>query len=538
MNPTELSSSTDVLIVGAGPAGLMMACQLALRQIPFRIIDKKEQPANYSGALIVHARSLEIFRQMGIAEAAIQKGIIANEIQIVFNGKKSFIVPIGNIGSGLSPFPYLFLLEQSETERLLIKFIRDRGYSVGRKTEFLHFSQDSGEFLSVLKTENGHEETVKSKYLIAADGAHSTIRKQLQIPFEGETHAVSLFVSDCKAETNFPPGQICFSFSDETTAGFFPLPDGSWRIDGAISGELETKSTLTFEDLAGGLAERTRMEVSLHDQLWFSVFRTHQRVAETYGKKRCFLVGDAGHIHSPVGAQGMNTGLQDAYNLAWKLSMVIQGKAGEQLLETYQTERIGIARNIVRYTDWVFNLVTNSNYFIRNFRVRMLPFLLKFSFPLFETHFAIRQSFFLKISGIGIHYRKSPLSFPASSGNFTSQAPQPGYRVPYFAYPGNGSELNIQDQLTGTDFCLLVFTRQTIPEAIIRIAEKYANLISVVHIPFTPEKSLVFNRFGIRNFGFYLVRPDMYIACRSTESEDLENYLRQHFQDFNAATKI
>ncbi len=531
MQNSDTDKNTSVLIVGAGPSGLMMACQLALRNIPFRLIDKKAQPANYSGALIVHARSVELFQQMGIAEAAIRKGIIANEIKLIFNGKKSFVIPIGDIGSGLSQFPYLLLLEQSETEQLLIDFIHDHGYQVERKTELLRFSQDSEEVISTLKYESGEEETLKSRYLIAADGAHSTIRKQLQIPFEGKAHLISLFVSVSNPVVNFPHDQICFSFSDETTAGFFPLPDGRWRIDGAISGEMGKNDTLTYGNIKNNFGERTRLQIRLPDPEWFSVFRIHQRIASGYRQNRCFLVGDAAHIHSPVGAQGMNTGMQDASNLAWKLALVIQKKANDRLLSTYTSERIGIARNIARYTGWIFNFVTGRNYFIQYFRVRLLPFLLKLVYPLLGKNTAMRHSFFRNISEIGIHYRKSSLSNKASFGEFPSPAPRPGDRVPWFSYTENGKKVNIQEKLKGNDFQLFIFARQTVPEEIVRVAEKYSGLISLNIFPCTSETTLLYERFGIGNFGYYLVRPDMYIAFRSAKplAEDLESYLQQYF---------
>jgi 2-polyprenyl-6-methoxyphenol hydroxylase-like FAD-dependent oxidoreductase len=210
----------DVLIVGAGPAGLMMACQLALRKISFRIIDKRDQPASYSGALIVQARTLEIFQQMGIAQLAIREGIIASELKLIFNGKKSFVIPVKGVGKDLTAFPFLLMLEQSKTEQLLIDFLQNQGSVVECETELLRFTQGIDGVVSRLIRPDGVEEAINSKYLIAADGARSTIRKQLQIPFVGEIYPITLFVTDCKAEVDLPPNMVCFSFSDKATAGF------------------------------------------------------------------------------------------------------------------------------------------------------------------------------------------------------------------------------------------------------------------------------------------------------------------------------
>ncbi len=525
-NSSETSNVTDVLIVGAGPAGLMMACQLAFQGIPFRIIDKRAEPTNYSGALIVHARSLEIFRQMGIAQKAIQKGIVASEIKIGFNEEKSFVIPIKNLGDKLTEFPFMLLLEQSETEKLLAKFIQERGIHVERKTELIEIQQNSGEVISVLKSET-KEEKIRSKYLVGADGAHSIVRKQLQIPFSGKLHSSHLFVTDCTAETDMPNDQICFSFMHLATTGVFPLKNSRWRIDGALTGKGNAKPS--FGEIQQGFQERTGLPVQLKKAEWFSVFQTNSRVAERYRKDRCFLVGDAAHIHSPVGAQGMNTGMQDSANLAWKLALVIRENAAEKILETYESERKSIAQNIVRHTDWVFDFVSSQKFLIRNFRLRVLPFSLKLTLPLLQQNKYLRLSFFRRLSGIAVHYRKSSLSEKSSFGIFPKSAPKPGDRLPFLTYFESGKTVNIQDEIAGIKFHLLIFSRERIPEEIIHFSEEYTKLISSEIIFFSAETTGLFEQFGIKDFGLYLVRPDGYVALRSVKPERtlLENYFQK-----------
>jgi len=531
MQTQSRDKNIDVLIVGAGPSGLMMACQLALRNISFRIIDKKEQRTNYSGALIVQARSLEIFQQMGIAQTAIQRGTIANEIKLIFNGKKTFTIPVRDIGHGLTPFPYLLLLEQSQTEQLLTKFINNFGYSIERETELIQFTQDDHGVNSVLKLPDGQEEFVISKYLIAADGARSTIRKQLQIPFIGKTFSTDLFVSDCKAEGDLSPEQLGFSFSDQTTAGIFPLPNGRWRIDGAIPMDKESKDPLTFDDIRNSFSEKTRMKVEISEPEWFSVFHVNERYASTFQQKRCFLVGDAAHIHSPVGAQGMNMGLQDSYNLAWKLAMAIQGKSKASFLDTYSSERVVVAKNVVRGTDRAFTFVTSRSFFAKFFRVHVLPFCLHLMLPILVKQQSIRHFFFLRISEIGIQYRKSLLSQYSSKGDFPTYAPKPGERLPYINYQEDGKMINIQDKVKSTDFHLFIFSKHSSIDAINQIAERYANLISFEIIQYTSGADDLFEQFGIVDSGCYLVRPDLYIAYRSAKpgADHFEAYLQQFF---------
>jgi len=523
----------EVLIVGAGPSGLMMACQLAIQGIHFRIIEKKEHPVSYSGALIVHARTVEIFNQMGIAEKVVREAIIANDLSIVFNGKKTVQVSLKNIGKGLTKFPNLYLIEQSKTEQLLTDFVSAQGCTIERKTELKSFTQDETGVTSVLKLPDGKEETIKTKYLIAADGGHSTVREHLKIPFVGKVHPVSLFIIDCKAELDLPLDEMCFSFSDASTSGFFPMKENRKRIDGVIPKELEGNEHITFEDIEKNFAERLRMKIRLYNPEWFSVSHSNQRYALSYRKNRCFLVGDAAHTFTPVGAQGMNTGLQDAYNLAWKLAFVIQGKAKGALLNTYSSERQNIAKKLVRSTGRIYNLVTSQNSITKTFRLQVLPHLMKWILPHLIKRKLHREFCFNAISGIGINYRKSLLSHDASSGNFPSHAPKPGERVPYLIFTDNDKEINIQEKMKGTGFTLFFFTKNSPPREILKIAEEYKNVLSTEIIPFTSETEFLYEHFGIKNTGCYLIRPDLYIAYRSAtmNPNHLNNYLQTFFVD-------
>src|ERR1035437_8207571 len=531
MSQQKSKKITEVLIVGAGPSGLMMACQLAIRGIHFRIIEKNEHLVTYSGALIIHARSVEIFDQMGISEKVVHESIIANDLSIVFNGKKTVQISLKNIGKDLTKFPNLYLIEQSKTEQLLIDFVSAQGCSIERKTELKSFTQDESGVTSILKLPDGKEETIKTNYLIAADGGHSIVREQLKIHFVGKVHPVSLFIIDCKAALDLPPDEMCFSFSDVSTSGFFPMKEDRKRIDGVIPKELEGKKHITFEDIEKHFAKRLHMKIRLYKPEWFSVAPSQQGYALSYQQNRCFLVGDAAHTFTPVGAQGMNTGLQDAYNLVWKLAFVIQGKAKSTLLNTYSDERKNIAKRLVRSTGKIYNLVTSQNSFTKTFRLHVLPHLMKRILPFIVKQKFLRQFCFRAISEIGVNYRKSTLSHNASSGNFPGKAPLPGDRLPYLLYIDNDNEINIQEKIKGTGFTLFIFTKNSPPVEIIRIAEKYKSVLSFETIPFTLETQSLYDRFGIENSGCYLIRPDMYIAYRSAtmNPNHLNNYLQTFF---------
>jgi hypothetical protein len=293
----------------------------------------------------------------------------------------------------------------------------------------------------------------------------------------------------------------------------------------------ESKDPLTFDDIRNSFADKTRMKVEISDPEWFSVFHVNERYASTFQQKRCFLVGDAAHIHSPVGAQGMNTGLQDSYNLAWKLAMVIQGKSKASLLDTYSSERVVVAKNVVRGTDRAFTLVTSRNFFAKLFRVHALPFFLQLLLPILVKQQSIRHFFFRRISEIGIQYRKGSLSQHSSTGNYPTYAPKPGERLPYINYLEDGKMINIHDKVKSNDFHLFIFSKYSSIDAMSRIAEKYAHLLSFEIIQYTSDTDELFKRFGIVDGGCYLVRPDLYIAYRSAkpDADHFEAYLQQFF---------
>jgi 2-polyprenyl-6-methoxyphenol hydroxylase-like FAD-dependent oxidoreductase len=295
----------------------------------------------------------------------------------------------------------------------------------------ISLTQQQDKAICILRRNEEKEETINTKFVIGADGAHSIVREKLNIPFEGKTYQQTLFVLDCKAEIDLPNDEMYLTFAGTSFGGFFPLTNGRWRILGNLPGDLVDKEKITFEDIAETFAQRVKMQVRLFDPHWLSVYHSHHRYASTFRQGCGFLVGDAAHIHSPVGAQGMNTGLQDAYNLSWKLALVLKEKAKDKLLDTYTEERIIIARNLVRTTDRVFNLLTNAKASIKLFRMHILPYVLRLGGPVFQKIRFLQKFAFIRVSEIGIHYRFSSISQNASFGSFSKQAPRPGDRLPF-----------------------------------------------------------------------------------------------------------
>lgn len=501
----------EVLIIGAGPAGLMVACQLAIRKIPFRIIDKNEGHTMQSRALVIHARSLEIFEQLGISQEAVQLGKKAKAVNLFVNGKRRLRFHFNNIGEGLTQFPFLLILEQSKTEKLLNEFINRLGYFVERNTELLDFSQNNNIINASLKQSDKRQESIDINWMIGADGANSLVRRKLNIPFAGKTYKESLFVLDCEMTMDIPTDEMCICFSDKTFAGLFPMTNGRSRVIGIVPDEFQNNDSISFENATKDFAKRTRLNITLKNPQWISMYHSHHRSVSSFRQGHCFLAGDAAHIHSPVGAQGMNTGLQDAYNLAWKLALAINENAKESLLDSYNDERIVIAQNLVKTTDRVFHIVTNKKKGVIFLRLYFIPTLMKLILPIAQRISFIRTTAFKSISEIGLHYRYSKLSIDNNKSSFSNKAPKPGDRVPYLP--------EVQAMLSGTKFHLLIFIGQQSDsqtnQAIKNFNEKYNELITVHETQFMEATKAIYQKFGIIKQGCYFIRPDNYIAYRS-----------------------
>lgn len=518
-------NATDALIVGAGPTGLMMACQLAMHQIPFRIIDKKATSSQNSGALIVQARTLEILEQMGLASDAIKQGVIADRIDILYNGKITATTSIKDIGLNLSQFPFLLLLEQSKTEKLLLKYLHDHDGYVERNVQFKSFTESNSNILTEVVMPYGSGQTILSKYLIGADGSKSAIRDFLNIPFQGKTYTKPIFILDSKAKSDFSPGVITFAFTQKSVAGFFPLANQRWRVDGSFPGKVKTSETITLETVTNGLQQWNNVGFKLHDTEWFSVSHAQQKYAQTIRIGNCFLAGDAAHVNTPVGAQGMNTGLQDAHNLAWKLAFVLKKKAKPELLNSYSTERLGISKGFARYADVVFTLATNTNIVLKFFRTIALKIFFKRIFPKLEHQEKWRLKFFKSISQIDIRYKTPFVTHKHLENQFINKTPKPGARIPYINFMYDNKNTNSHKILNATSYTLLVLAHEITAE-IHSIVEKYS--LEVIHVKRTPETVSIYSRLGIPQGGYYLIRPDMYIVLRSPtlETDILNNFLQ------------
>src|SRR3989454_77203 len=312
---------TEVLVVGAGPTGLVLALWLARLGIQVRIIDKTAGPGSTSRALAVQARTLEFYRQLGFADELVEAGLVFSAANLWARGRRAAHVELGRLGAGKSPFPYGLIYPQDEHERFLIERLKELDVPVERMTELIDFEEVDGRIVARLQ-----DSTCETECLAGCDGARSTVREKLGISFPGGTYEHLFYVADVDASGPLMDRELHVSIDESDFAAVFPLKgEGRVRLIGTIRPGAEKEGEhLGWEDVGKNVLQRLRIDVRRVN--WFSTYHVHHRVAARFRQGRAFLLGDAAHIHSPVGGQGMNTGIGDAVNLAWKLAAGLRAR--------------------------------------------------------------------------------------------------------------------------------------------------------------------------------------------------------------------
>jgi 2-polyprenyl-6-methoxyphenol hydroxylase-like FAD-dependent oxidoreductase len=498
-----VSDPAPVLIVGAGPTGLWLALWLTRLGVKVRIVDRAAEPGTTSRALAVHARTMEFGDQIGVARTLVDAGLEVESINLWVGGRRAARVPIRRIGEGLSPYPFPLILPQDVHERLLIDRLLTLGIEVERSVTVTRIDQDERRVRAVL-SRNGAEEIVEAAYLAGCDGASSTVREQLGIGFPGGTYEGLFYVADVDATGPTVDGSAHVDIEDEDFAIVFPLKTGERvRLVGLLRDRNEPRHDLSLDDVRGRAIAHLQLHVTnVH---WFSTYRVHHRVAERFRSGRAFLLGDAAHIHSPVGGQGMNTGIGDAVNLSWKLAAVLQQRAAESLLDTYDPERIVFARQLVATTDQAFTIVTASGGLARVLRTMVAPVLA----PWVTRLGVLRRLIFLVVSQIRIRYRHSALSEGRAGGVHG------GDRLPWVT-TGPG-----QDNFA--PLTSLAWQVHVYGEVSRAVSEACAALGLAVH-NFAWRQEM--ERAGLMRGALYLIRPDGYVGLADPEADT--SRLRQY----------
>src|SRR6201994_2856997 len=350
---------SDVLIVGAGPTGLVLALWLTKAGARVRIVDKTAGPGTTSRALAVQARTLELYRQLDLTDEVVARGHRVPAGNFWIKGERKARIPLEDIGKGLTPYPFMQIFPQDEHEKLLIERLEALGVAVERQTELVSFAESADGVTARLRGPDGGEHEHRSRYLAGCDGARSRVREIIGTGFPGGTYRQVFYVADIDGEGPALDGELHIDLDQADFVAIFPLAgEGRARLIGTVRDErADHAETLTFDDVSKHAIGQ--MKVSIRKINWFSTYYVHHRVTQHFRKGRAFLAGDAAHIHSPAGGQGMNTGIGDAINLAWKLASVVKGRAPATLLDSYEAERIGFARRLVATTDQAFTLATS-----------------------------------------------------------------------------------------------------------------------------------------------------------------------------------
>lgn len=506
---------TDVLIIGAGPTGLMMANQLHRFGINFIIIDSKQTVTEQSRAIAVTARSLEIYQQLGLEETVLKEGTPINAFNLYYDGKRRAEIKINQIGVGLTDFHFLFALEQSKNEALLYQNLLDKSHEVLWNMEFSTLTQKEDSVISIV-FHNDDAKKIKSKYVVACDGAKSPVRHQLNFSFEGGTYENKFFVADTVVNWNLEYDKLIISPTNNNFCGFFPLKgEKCYRVLGTFPKEFYEKKHISFEEIEDVIKKTLGVPLTFEKVNWFSIYNLHHRCVDNFRRKRIFLAGDSAHIHSPAGGQGMNTGLQDAYNLAWKLAFVLNGDAKEELLDTYNEERLPFAKWLLRFTDRAFKTMTSDKWYYAWFRRTVL-------IPIIQTVLSserIKPVIFKTISQIAYSYAGKELAMNGSGQKLKFKA---GDRLPY------KNEEGYYRQFASDGFYLLHIGNQPLEE---KIKEE---IVTLAYFPITfAEDSLSkhWKKLGVTSELFIFIRPDNYIAYLFDryENEKWKSILSEYF---------
>lgn len=497
----------SVLVIGAGPTGLVLALWLTKLNVKVRIIDKTAEPGKTSRALAVHARTLELYRQLDLADHVVARGHKVPAVALWVKGKREARVSFADIGADITPFSFLEIFPQDEHERFLVERLAALGIHVERRTELLDFQDEGERVVARLRGPAGQEETCEAAYIAGCDGAGSSVRGRMGTGFPGGTYQQLFYVADVEAAGPTIDGNLHVDLDEADFLAVFPLAGrGRARLIGTVRDErAKHADSLKFEDVSSRAINSLKLEVRTVN--WFSTYHVHHRVTGHFRKGRAFLLGDAAHIHSPAGGQGMNTGIGDAVNLAWKLAAVLEGRAPDNLLDSYETERIGFARRLVATTDRAFTIATAEGKLADIIRTRIVPAV----FPTLTKFKAWREFMFRTVSQLTISYRHCPLS-QGRAGDVEG-----GDRLPWVRVDG----LDNYDSLRSVTWQVHIYGTPR-PEVV-----AWCNNHNV------PLHALGWRReyetAGFVRNALYLLRPDTYVALAhgSGAADVLDRYFAE-----------
>lgn len=512
-------SDTHVLIVGAGPTGLAMAVSLAQYGISCRIIDKKTELTQTSNALAVHSRTAEVFADLGVIDQALQHGKKLRGFNLYANQEKLFHADFADIPS---QFNYVLALPQSQTEKVLAEKLEEYNIQVEYDKTLTNVTQDSQKITATITAANNNTETIDADYLIACDGGHSHIRQQLGINFTGEQLPQHFVMTDCDISSELSTDEMHAFLAKQGPVGLIPVGKTNYRLFFEVSQDekLKDEKQPTFADFERLVDERLGGVVTIRNPSWISAFWISAKHIERYQDNRIFFAGDAAHVHSPAGGQGMNTGIQDAYNLAWKLAFVIKHTFNENFLASYEAERLPVAKHVLNASTDGTKMMSTSNPIlqkIRNLAVKTL------------SHFdSVQQKLLLQLSELDVHYEDNQWLAEdlRESSNAFRNGIAPGDRA---ANPQlNGAYL--YEKFAKQQYNCLLFPDDNtdLSSLATKIMQNYPGLINVIML----DNDLDYEKqarkaYHVDRNCLLLVRPDYYVGFRSVPAsfDALEQYI-------------
>jgi 2-polyprenyl-6-methoxyphenol hydroxylase-like FAD-dependent oxidoreductase len=526
-------TESPLLIVGAGPVGLTMACELARHGVRCRIIDKAAARSQTSKALAIFPRTLEVFETMGVAERILQGGLRLRGICIHNRHEQIAKIEMATIAS---PYPFVLSLPQSETERILIEQLESLGVSVERARELTGLTQTDTAVHAVIRDESGREETIETPWLLGCDGAHSATRHLLSMEFSGAPYDESFVLADVKVDASVSKDEANLFFSEEGIFAIIAFTPEYSRIIANIpveSGGQELPD-FTLEEIQAIAERRGPPGLRVSDPIWISRFSISHRIVSEFRIVRVFLAGDSAHIHSPAGGQGMNIGIQDAFNLAWKLALVVAERAPAQLLGSYHIEREPVARGVLNLTDRITRVATARNAIVQTARNIILPVLAGIDF--FEEKIADR------LAELAVSYRLSPIVENHGSGR-----PRAGDRAPDAELrDANGKACRLFELFREPYHLLLLFLGATPSNESKAFQHELTDWLGEVIQVYRITRGRSHNASGdlldisgnvhslyhMLTGGVVLVRPDGYVAfrCDRFDAAKFRNYLTRIFR--------
>jgi 2-polyprenyl-6-methoxyphenol hydroxylase-like FAD-dependent oxidoreductase len=548
------NEKVDVLVIGAGPVGLTMALELSRYGLSCRIVDREVRtPTQQSRALAIQARTLELLEKFDLAEEVVAKGNRLGAINSYADGSRLAHLTLAELESR---YPFLLILPQSQTEAVLEERLHQLGMSAERERRLVEFTQDADGVGARLEGADGSSEQVRASWLVGCDGAHSAVRHALGLGFEGTSDSELWALADAELDTPLSEEELHVFFGDGVLF-MAPIGEGRWRVGGNLPGESRSPDQEpSVEEIQTLIDARVSTEARLGEPLWLSYFHFHSRITRNFRKGRVFLAGDAAHVHSPAGGQGMNTGIQDASNLAWKLALVHRGLAHPALLDSYEAERRPVAQKVVRATDLLTSTLTLRNPAARRLRSLVLPRVTAIE--------PVRERIRGNLSQIRVGYRGSPIVRDGVSGGRGAprtlgsrlrpqKGPAPGDRAPdaTLLRPDTEEALRFSQITKGIAHDLLLLygvtelsaeTARGICEIADQIQGQYPQSIAAHFVVpagtvpselardglllLDPDRTL-HRLYGAPEPRLYLIRPDGYIAFRgdADSAGELRAYL-------------